>query len=87
MWGDQEYLWGKLSKQSAKQIAQLPAEPVCNTLLQRCMCLITGGEPTEDNVAIYKQTTEAIIENFDQFDADGHALAVKLVCRQPKRVL
>jgi hypothetical protein len=87
MWGDQEYLWGKLSKTSAKRIAQLPAEPVCNSLLRRCMCLITGDEPTEDNVAIYKQTTEAIIEHYDQFDANGHALAVKLVCRQPKRAV
>jgi hypothetical protein len=85
MWGDPEYVWGRLSKKAAKRIAQLPAEPVCNTLLQRCMYLITGGEPTEDNVAIYKQTTDVIIENFDKFDANGHALAIKIVCRQPTR--
>lgn len=85
MWGDPEYVWGRLSKGSAKRIAQLPTEPVCNSLLQRCMRLITGGEPDEDNVEIYKQATEAIIANMHNFDDDGHALALKIICRQPTR--
>jgi hypothetical protein len=86
MWGDPEYEWGHLSKKSAKMIAQLPHEPVCNTLLHRCMYLITGGDPDEDNVAIYKQATEAIIENLDNFDTVGRKLALKIVCRQPTHV-